>query len=181
MIQYVFTGGGSTGKTTVLNALAQQGQYTLPETARPILDVHPHLRGEALERKIFESQLEAESSLSVDHPRVFLDRGIVDVKGYCQYWLGRGLSEFEGVDFRERYDQVFLFDLLPLNKEGRVEANEAQRNEIHQQLLQTYLEEGYSPILVPVLPVPERTRFVLDRVREYESSLLDLKGGMCMI
>src|SRR5580700_12157168 len=87
---FVITGGPGSGKSTLVNALAEHGICTMPEAGRAIIQDQVAIGGEALpwsDRRAFaELMLSWEmrsyrAALSLSGPVVF-DRGVPDVLGY---------------------------------------------------------------------------------------------------
>jgi predicted ATPase len=59
------------------------------------------------------------------------------------------------------YAAVFLFDRLPIVQDGVRVEDAQQADEIDRMLMQDYTALGYAPVRVPVIPVEERTDFIL--------------------
>ena len=93
-MRYVFIGGPSTGKTTVIEHMRAMGFLTLPETARRLLEdssvVKPSLNRDSFQREVFRQQLLAEEKEIGDGSApCFLDGGVFDG---CAYYLCDGLN-----------------------------------------------------------------------------------------
>lgn len=166
----VLTGGPCVGKTTIVELLASMGYEIVPEVARMVIeretikqsDMLPGKNLKEFQRLVAEEQYEIEKGIK--GPVTFLDRGIVDGKAFCI--LGNvPVSEIVDRVAPGRYDKVFVLDRLPEYKndsERKESAEEAAL--IHTRIVDCYVELGYEPIVVPVLPPEDRVRFILDRV-----------------
>lgn len=62
-----------------------------------------------------------------------------------------------------------------MQKDGlRIERDDEEAEMVHQTIEKTYLNFGYSPIKVPVMPVIERTNFIFNQLNlEYLSRALN--------
>lgn len=171
----VLTAGPCAGKTALLNYLSAQGRQVVPEAARLYVDTlrsydwskedvemfreeNPYTFQENVARKDYamEQRLNPE-----DH--LFMDRALDDNDAYSTFnnvtvdWLDEAVQE-------RQYATVFILEQLPFEQDDvRVEDPEAARK-IHELLQETY--EPYDPITVPVMPLPERAQYVLERVGE---------------
>ena len=167
---YVLTGAPSSGKTTVLERLAQHGYHTIPDAGRIIIE--EHLRkgislqelmadSEPFAKKSFRRRLEMEASAPKDRT-VFFDRGIPDSVAYYKLW-GLNIREVEGIG-RGRYRKAFFFEQLPLQQEGvRTEDAETARI-LNDSLLWVYSNLGYEIVNVPAISVEERVQLILSNL-----------------
>jgi predicted ATPase len=64
-----------------------------------------------------------------------------------------------------QYRAVFIFDRLPLKKDGVRTEDEALAAQIDAGLEADYRSVGYRPVRVPVLSIEKRTDFVLEYIR----------------
>lgn len=166
---YVITGGPSSGKTTIVNALHARGYRTVVEHARHYIDLQRAV-GRTLEdmrrsrktfqREVLELQMSQESSLDPDDI-VFLDRAIPDTLAYCRFLKlppdPRLQERFKTIAYR----RIFILDLLPLVKDYARREDEADQRTIHELLIAVYNELGFPIVYVPVLPIEERVEFIL--------------------
>src|SRR5580692_8031044 len=109
---FVITGGPGSGKSTLIQALAERGICTMPEAGRAIIQDQLAIGGEAVpwsDRNAFaELMLSWElrsyrAALRVSGP-VVLDRGLPDVLGYLR------LIELPVSSHVDRGTQVFRYD-----------------------------------------------------------------------
>jgi predicted ATPase len=166
---YVITGGPSSGKTTIVNALHARGYRTVVEYARHYIDLQRAV-GRTLEdmrrsrktfqREVLELQMSQESLLDPDDI-VFLDRAIPDTLAYCRFLKlppdPRLQEQFEKIAYRK----IFILDLLPLVKDYARREDEADQKKIHELLIAVYKELRFPVVHVPVLPIEERVEFIL--------------------
>lgn len=169
----VITGGPGTGKSSIIHYLESQGHYCLHEISRQItleaqqqgieqlfLDKPLLFSEKLLEARI--NQHHEAKSLSKD--LIFLDRGIPDVVAYMDYLGTSYPSKFTNACQIHDYDRIFL---LPPWKEIYTSDNERyesfeQALVIHEHLKNAYITYGYEPIEVPIGPVIDRSRFIID-------------------
>lgn len=168
----VITGGPCTGKTTVVNILAQRGFKTTIEHARHYIDTQ-RTNGRTVDeiRKnkkefqlgVLNMQIEEEGSLDVTE-LVFLDRALPDTMAYYQ---------FLGLDYDERlveqcnkycYKNVFVLDRLPLTNDYARLEDEAEQIRIHNLIIKVYQSFPCPIVHVPVLPPVERVDFILKHI-----------------
>lgn len=173
----VITGGPSSGKTSIINRLAELGHKIVPEAAEEYIK-EEQFRGKSIEkirkseedftRKVFYRKMEAESQLSPNQ-LTFLDRGIPDTIAYGQadkYDISYALNDPKLTT--HKYKKVFLLDLVPFEKTDIRIEDRAFAERVNQELDDAYTSLGYDVIRVSVLPgdtleekVDKRTQFIL--------------------
>lgn len=165
------TGAPSSGKTSVIDALARQGYATQTETARELIEndmAHGlsieqiRQNASALQKRIIQLKIAREMALDTQ-ALIFLDRGMPDSMAYFRK-AGMDTTEAEAASKIFQYKHVFLFDRLPIKKDGVRTEDEEQANQIDRWLEEDYKKLGYTPIRVPVMPIEDRTAFVLSRL-----------------
>jgi len=168
-------GGPSTGKTTLLKELQNQGFPCLKEVSRDVIKTaqskgieqlfltEPLLFSELLLRARI-SQYEEASKAASDV--VFIDRGIPDTVAYMDFVKQIYTDEFTQACHNYIYDAVYVlppWEAIHTTDEERYEDFEhAQKLQIA--LINTYKHYGYSPVEVPIGPVKNRAQFVLDHL-----------------
>jgi len=171
----VITGGPCSGKTTIIQALAEAGHTTVPEAATELIEdpALENLRADPLEFQLQVLRRQLENEKRADERAetqsiIFLDRGIGDGFGYLSY---HGLEPFgELLDAwpaaRERSRCVLFFDSRPDYQAAshRSETPEEARR-IHEILLADYRSRHDRVLLIPWLPVEERLALVLAEAR----------------
>ena len=171
MQKYVITGGPGVGKTKTLLELQKLGHQIVPEAARHLIEqeqqkpqgVLPWTNLFVFQQLVTQLQLEFESRISVGV--AFLDRGFVDNFAYCK--LGNILvpEELVALKTTHKYDGVFVLDpLLAYSKDAVRKEDAAFAQALHAAILEVYHEQGYVPIVVPVLEPEDRAKFILKYV-----------------
>lgn len=169
----VLTGQPSSGKSTLLEALAKIGFTTSKETAREyvyeqmergltiqeIRSDMAHLQSSILGRSITRA-LEADPS-----QLVIFDRGIPDSIAYHRHH-GLNPEYSRKASEQVRYKKVFMLDAVGFKQDGiRSESAEiAQRME--DELIKAYSELGYEIIRVPAVSVEERVNIIVRALAE---------------
>lgn len=165
----VITGAPSSGKTSVIEDLRARGYAVQGEVARELIE--DCLRrgqsmadvrrdgGQQLQRDILRIKHEREAALD-PAACVFMDRGMPDSMAYFRL-AGLDAAAAEAASKQFRYAAVFIFDRLPLVKDGVRAEDEATAQKIDEMLHTDYAALGYTPIAVPVMPVAARSVFIL--------------------
>lgn len=172
-MKVVITGGPHSGKTTLIDYLANHGYHTIPEAAKIVLRNLGKLHGrewvttlrinkpELFQDKIIEKQEELEQQIPAN-TLVFLDRSMIDTLAYaCVQGNSIPSTLIEFIQ-THAYDRVFLLDtVLPYNTRGRM-TNEAFSKRIRDELEKVYNEYGHNPIRIPQMPVEERAQRIIN-------------------
>jgi predicted ATPase len=167
----VITGPPCSGKTTVVRCLEKRGYPVVHEVARGVIDEKMSAGWtldtitadeQGFEREILLRKWEIEKKL----PRsktIFLDRALPDSVAYYQM-AELNTAEPERLSKQFRYRKIFMLESLTFEKDRvrREDASKALR--IAQLLSACYHRLGYAPVSVPVLPVVQRTAFILDHI-----------------
>ncbi len=167
---HVITGAASSGKTTLIDTLANRGFKTAHEAAREYID-QELVAGRTIEEiigsldtevRIEEMQLRIEHELNATDV-VFLDRALPDSITFRRLH-GFDPSEILKKCFHHRYASIFILDRLPFQLNGaRVEAD-TYTVLLDEWLARDYAALGYEVVRVPALSPEERIAFVLERV-----------------
>jgi predicted ATPase len=170
---HVITGAPCSGKTTLIDRLAEKGYRTVPETARGYYEKEmakgrtlDEIRGSglALERGLIEMQLRHERELRTGDV-AFLDRGLPDGLAYCRL-AGLNPNEILPECFCHRYASIFMLERLPVQRDRVRTEDEAVAALLDGWLVRDYRALGYPVVRVPVLPPEEWVAYVLERVPE---------------
>jgi predicted ATPase len=170
---YVITGGPCSGKTTLIEQLADKGFQTVPETARLYIEkeiakgrtIHEIRENvDAFERSLIEIQLKFERALRTTEI-AFLDRGLPDGLTYCRV-AGMDPNEILSECFHHRYASIFVLERLPIQQDDIRIEDEAIAGLIEEWLVRDYSALGYCVVMVPVLSPKDRLEFVLDKAAE---------------
>ncbi|MGB9369933.1 MAG: AAA family ATPase [Xanthobacteraceae bacterium] len=170
----VITGGPSSGKSTLIGALARSGFAVAPESGRQIIKEQVAAGGTALpwaDRSLFAEEMlkrdiETYRSFETVAGLVFFDRGILDVLGYLTLCGLPVPPHMRAAAVRYRYHpRVFIAppwpDIFTQDAERKQTLDEAERT--YQMLARTYSDAGCELVEVPRVSVEERARFVRDR------------------
>jgi predicted ATPase len=170
---HVITGTVSSGKTTLIDQLADQGFRTVPEAGRQYFE-REMAKGRTIEeirenpaaltRNLIDIMLETECGLRANDVH-FLDRAFPDALAFCRV---RGLNPNEILAdcFHHCYASVFLLDRFPVEQDGVRDEDDAIAVLIDEWLVRDYSALGYNIVRVPVLPPEGRLAFVLERLSE---------------
>lgn len=171
--RFVLTGGPAVGKTSLANHLAGMGYPVVRESARDVIEEQQALGSKlvpwrdrpAFQMRVLEIQLEREGLASGEV--IFCDRGIPDGIAYLRLDDYDDLPELihHGAG---RYNGVFLIEPLDQYVPDNIrfeDVKTAQR--VHELINEVYVELGYQPVKVPVLPLAERAEWLLERVNEF--------------
>lgn len=169
---YVITGGPCSGKTTVVNLLAERGYKTTIEDARHYIDTQlatgktvKEIRKHQAEfqLKVLDMQIEQESTLSRSE-LVFLDRAIPDARAYYRFLdipedevLAKMMAVVD-------YKKVFILDYLPLVADYARHEDRAAQKKLHKLITLVYGSLPFPVVHVPVLPPEKRVDFILERL-----------------
>lgn len=168
---HVITGTVSSGKTTLIDQLADRGFQTVPEAARQyyeaelakgrmIVEIRQDM--DTVIRDCFDMMLEAERGLRANDV-VFLDRGVPDVLAFCRLH-GFNPNDILTSCFDHRYASVFLLDGFPIEEDGVRTEDDVTADFLDEWHARDYSALGYSVVRVPVLSPEERLGFVLERL-----------------
>ena len=174
-LRIVLTGGPWTGKTTLLQLLADKGFAVVEEYSRQVIreevsknsNVLPWADLPAFSKRVIAGRVEqwhqGEKSLTPH----FYDRSIVDSLAYLvkdglpvpQEWdiLAKEFRYFQKVFITPPWPEIYLQDA---ERKERLEMVTA----IHEALVKTYKKYNYSVIEVPRMPALDRIEFILKEV-----------------
>ena len=170
---HVITGAPSSGKTTVINGLADRGFRVKHEVARAYIDQRlaagetlEQIKADplAFERHILFTKVDIEEQLPPAET-VFLDRAVPDSIAYFEL---EGLDTSEPLELsrRWRYRRVFLFEQLFFEKDQVRWEDQDQAARLEDMLSRAYAQLDYEVTRVPVMPVHERIDFVLGHIQK---------------
>jgi predicted ATPase len=169
---HVITGGPSSGKTTLINRLAEMGYKTSSEIARAYLKeqlAKNHLTVEdikknmlELQRRILSLMLEHERELSKDD-LIFFDRGTPDSLAYFRFHHFNDEHVVKACQHL-RYKKVFFCHQLPVVQDGIRDEDDATAKMISKYILTVYKDLNYDLIELPPLSIEERMQIILTHV-----------------
>ncbi len=172
---FVITGGPGAGKTTLIQALEQQGFPVSREAGRAVIQEQMRISGQALpwgDRNAFaalmlQHEIENYRALADGTGPVFFDRGLPDIIGYMEL---EGLPVTDTArDAVNRFPYNRKTFILPPWQEIYETDDERKQSfaiavETFETMQRTYEYFGYQPIIVPRLPVQERVSFILEAI-----------------
>jgi predicted ATPase len=168
---YVITGAPSSGKTKLIEYLSFLGYRTVPEAARILIDIEmskgrkiEEIRGNDYEfqMRILEMKIEVENKIPIEQ-LTFFDRAIPDSIAYFKI---SNMDTKPVIDAckKRRYKGVFLLEQLPFDKDYARTEDEKLVKELSDLIEDSYIGLGYKVVHVPVKPITERAKFILDRI-----------------
>lgn len=165
-------GGPGSGKTTLIDYLAENGYVCYPEISRQVtIDAQENGIDQLfLQEPLKFSELLLEGRIQ-QHKNackekvdvVFIDRGIPDVLAYMHYIGDVYPDSFDQACRAHKYSKIFLlppWETIYTSDQERYE-NFEQANNIHKHLVDTYSKYGYHLIEVPKDTVANRASFIL--------------------
>ncbi len=177
---YIITGGPGFGKTCLIEELRQLGYLCCGEFARDLILSQQESGGNILPWKnpgIFQQEiLKKRMAFFGSVPEgivAFADRGIPDQLAFAKH-RGFGNSEILKIGALEyRYaTQVFVTPPWP-----EIYVNDPTRTEpfeeallIHDQVVETYISLNYQIIELPLLPLSQRVKYLLNILLNLETN-----------
>jgi predicted ATPase len=177
---HVITGASSSGKTTIIDQLADNGFQTFPEAGRQFFERElakgrtiDEIRVDraAMTRRVYELWLELNREIQATEIN-FLDRGLPDALAFYRF-AGMDPNDILPDCFQFRYASVFMLNRLPYQQDGVRGGDDASAAYFESWMLRDYSALGYEVVRVPVLSPEERLSFILERLSESK-----LRGGV---
>ena len=168
---FVFTGGGGTGKTTLIRRLQATGELVVEENIRTVIREQVETGGQAvpwLDPKACSDLTTAHDIADFDRlagetRRVFFDRGLMDMHGANGVEPSPALAE--AIRTRRYNRRVFVFppwrELYATDSERREDWS--KMDAVFDDILRTLPALAYEPVIVPKATVAERAGFVVAR------------------
>jgi predicted ATPase len=172
-MKFVITGGPSTGKTTIVNGLANRGFRVVHEIATAVIEEGKILPWEdriKFQAEVLRRQQSAEASiLDFDRP-VILDRGLFDGEAYYIVDKLPIPQAFGSLD-ASQYALAFLVEPLDFFDETDVRRENLEfTREISVVLEHCYTSRNVKVVHVPAMPPTERINFVHSQVEAYKKT-----------
>lgn len=178
---FVISGGPGSGKTSIIERLAQRGFLIVRESGRDILRQQHAIGGTSVHRVDPVAFRELMLARGIDdferaseetEVPVFFDRGVTELVGYCRLIGVPVPDHVRKAAEIYRYDRtVFITPPWP-----EIYANDPLRQQDEDEAVRTYAfaveaykEAGYVPVEVPKASVTERVKFILARVDAIEA------------
>lgn len=173
--QYIITGPPCSGKSTLLNALSDQGFITLPEIARQIITSEekagtnrfPWSELEAFSELVFQEFVKRKQDYK--SPFVFTDRGIPDTIAYMRFDKVEIPTRYTKTLLEYPYDKKVFFtpfwdDIYTTDKERKEAPKHAKA--IGNTIKETYEMLGFDLIVLPKTDVNSRINLILNHLNE---------------
>lgn len=169
----VITGAPSSGKTSVIDELARRGYPIQTEVARDLIEeclrhgmslqeIRSPVHVQELQQRILRYKTGREKSLDTNK-LVFADRGTPDSIAYFRR-AGLKVDDAIAASHLYHYRAVFMLERLPLVKDNVRAENDIDAEKIGAEIAADYEALGYELIRVPVLPIPARVDFILEKL-----------------
>jgi len=181
---HVITGAPCSGKTTLLDLLADMGYKTIPEAGRTLIESElvkgfsiDEIRQDqsVLTLQIYALMLNNESGLDPGEV-CFLDRALPDAPAFYRF-AGMNPNDALPECFQYHYRSVFILDRLPYQIDGVRVADDPTAENLDTWIERDYKAMGYNFVRVPVLSPEERLSFILERLSENEHRNWSVKNG----
>lgn len=171
---HVITGASSSGKTTLIDQLTNQGYPTFPEIGRQYFERElakgrtiAEIRQDraAMTRAIYHLWLEFNQGLRAAEI-IFLDRGLPDALSFYRF-AGMNPNKILPDCFQHRYASVFILNRLPYQQDGIRGGDDISAAYFDRWMERDYRALGYNIIRVPVLAPEERLAFILNGLSDH--------------
>lgn len=171
----ILTGGPGTGKTSIINELIEEGFNCFEEISREIIReemakgsrVLPWDDLMAFSQKVIDGRIEqyngAKDGIS------FYDRSVYDSIAYLhldkvevtEEWdtLGKELTFSKDVFITPPWKEIF-------HQDNERKESLAQLTLLHETLIRTYEDYGYTLIEVPKLSIKDRVQFIINHINK---------------
>ncbi len=189
---FAIVGGPSVGKTSIINALHEEGHITCRETATDIIledQSNGHLtpwHDPGFEIRVFDEKVKREElahKLASAHGKssIFIDRGLLDQLVYIDILNKQDTHEAKYIKEKlnelkpsSRYKAIFIVEphtgeSFELTKASFRKESSSEALIISQKLTEVYSQTGLPLIHVPPNMTPkERAQFILEKVSALE-------------
>ena len=176
---YVITGGPGFGKTLLIEELKQLGYVCSGEFAHDLIlsqqesggDILPWKNPKLFQQNILQKRIAFFDSVP-EGAFAFADRGIPDQLAFARY---RG---FDTPEILTKYSQEYRYapTVFVTPPWPEIFVNDFIRSEtfeqallIHEIIIETYLSLNYKIIELPLLPLKQRTKYLLQNLLNFEN------------
>ena len=174
MKKIVFTGGFSSGKTTMINMLRDLGYSVITESSESLINDYKNNYGHypwddkdgllAFHKKVFYKQLENEKEFNGN--LVFLDRSALDRLAFLEFDNLQTPNELWELTKLCDYDKVLFFEgNESIYKTDSHRPHDIKSSKVAEELMKkAYRNFGYNIDAVPFCPIEERLKIILEKV-----------------
>lgn len=178
---FIVSGGPGSGKSSLLDAIAQQGFMAFPEVPRLLIEEQSQLDDGILPWQqlgpfaelCFVKMLQQRQLAQAHEVMSFVDRAIGDICAYLS--LGElAIPETIQVQARQGYQPIVLFCKPTVQTYVQDEVRPypfEQALVIHDELLRQYQTLGFHVVDIPFMAIEERVEFVLQLCQNYVDAL----------
>ena len=170
----IISGGPCSGKTTLINALAEKGHAISPEKARIVIKRELALGSDFLPWKDvlgFSERLLVEIlSEEIDSGTdiCFMDRSIADIEGYLTHANATYNKQkyLDGITKMGYHPTVFFAPFWPEIYENDSERKETieEASNVSDIILRTYIERGFTVLILPKSSIENRISFIMNKL-----------------
>ncbi len=173
----IISGGPSSGKTTIINALMEQGFHCEEEFSRHIIEegirtgsgIVPWDKLDLFTEKLFEGRIEQFYHGDQFDETIFYDRSIIDSIAYMEHDDEVIPDQYvQDAKKLRYYPQVFItpyWDSIYTTDEQRKEPSEKAKS-LEKAIIDCYKKYNYQTILVPKTTIEKRIEFILNHINE---------------
>ncbi len=172
--RYIITGAPSTGKTTLIQALSQQGFHCKEEVSRRVIIAQQQVNGNKTPWEDVSgfTQLvytQTVKELAIDDSQItFVDRGLPDNMAYLKLHKKAIPNNFLDFNYKKYYhDTVFLLPLWKTiyKQDPQRLQNFEEARKLQDLLLETYLQLGFNINLLEKDTVSNRVSYILKNIK----------------
>ncbi|MBB6460334.1 AAA family ATPase [Flammeovirga kamogawensis] len=172
MQKFIISGAAGTGKTTLINAIAQKNIPSLPEVSRKVIQQEQRINSDGFPWANIEKYTdlvfhESVQNLFENTDAIFCDRSLIDAIAYLNHQGKPIPSKLAAFPFKEHYHKKVFF-AMPWKDIYRTDNQRPESFEYHlslsKVLFSTYNRYGFDLIQIPFGSVHARVKFVLNNV-----------------
>ncbi len=167
----VLTGPPSSGKTTLLELLAEAGMTTSADSTRRLIaqvaaegrDPEEFRFADDFQPRVLEAMLAAEDALDPDEVTALEYALPCNIAFHRTEWLDLtdGLAEAAR---KHRYAHIFICEPVGWSTDAERVEDEIYQQRVHRHMYAVYEELGYEPIRLPAVSPADRRQLVLDHI-----------------
>lgn len=175
MKRYIITGAPGTGKTSLINALRDNGFYCIEEVSRNIIISEQNNKGNktpwqdiiGFTNLVYNKTLQ--DLKRTTNKTTFVDRGLADNIAYLKLKKQTINNLFLNFDYKKHYHKTVF--MLPLWKDIYIEDPQRlqsfeEAKKLHQLLYKTYTNLGFSINILPKTTISKRITFLNSFLKE---------------